>query len=123
MNTLKWFRRAISIALAAGIASFALLTIAQSSNPVWLSSDRGSGARVGDVVNLLGGGYASAPTITLAITDPAGTRSTSTVSVDATGAIRLSLSLGQVGAYKVEAINADGQVVATTLVISGPILN
>lgn len=123
MNTLKWFRRAIGIALAAGIASFALLTIAQSSNPVWLSSDRGSGARVGDVVNLLGGGYASAPTITLAITDPAGTRSSATVSVDATGAVRLSLSLGQVGAYKVEAINAEGQVVATTLVISGPPLN
>ena len=123
MNTLKWFRRVFGTALAAGLASFVIVSIAQTATPAWLSSDRGSGARVGDVVTLLGGGYASAPTITLAITDPAGTRSTNTVSVDANGAIRLPLSLGQVGAYKVEALNAEGQVVATALVISGPAPN
>lgn len=123
MNTLKWFRRALGTALAAAIASLALVTIAQTADPAWLSSDRGSGARVGDVVTLLGGGYAGAPTITIAITDPAGTRSTNTVSVDANGAIRLPLPLGQAGAYKVEAISADGRVVATALVISGPPLS
>lgn len=118
MNTMKRTQSAFRAGLAVALASISLLPAAQTTQPTWITSSMGSSARIGDTVNLLGGGFTQLSSITIVIVDPAGTRWTKVVGVDGSGAISVPLPLQQSGTYKAEAVNGDGQVVASTLVSS-----
>jgi hypothetical protein len=121
MNILKRTQTGLRAALAIALASISLLSAAQTTQPTWITSSMGSSARVGDTVNLLGGGFTLLSSITIVIVDPAGTRWTKVVGVDGSGTISVPLPLQQSGTYKAEVVNADGQLVASTLVSSAPL--
>ena len=111
---------ALAFGITVAVASIGSGAFAQSVNPPWISSSAGSSARVGDTVNLLGGGFGGRSTVKLKITDPKGSASVQVVKVGADGSISYRLPLALPGSFRAEVLDDANRLITWGTVSSGP---